>query len=88
MDVKRVQYKMGQALDTLLDAHELLTVTKEPVLPAPKQDRTEWLLWCATKYDCSMEEANDRYWNNHTQMALIASNFRERRAAKREKHPR
>jgi len=78
---------MGQSLDELLNAHELLAVVKEPVLPMPKGDRTEWLLWCTNKYDCTMEEANNRYWNNHTQMQLMASNFRERRKANKERRP-
>ena len=88
MDVRRVRYKMGQSLDELLAAHELLAVVKEPVLPLPESDRTEWLLWCTNKYDCTMEEANNRYWNNHTQMQLMAMNFRKRQKENRERNPR
>lgn len=88
MDGKRVRYKMGQALDELLNAWETLTVKKEPVLPTPEQDRTEWLLWCATKYDCTMEEANNRYWNNHTQMMLIVNATNERRRLRQKQNPR
>lgn len=82
MDVKRVRAKMGRELDEVLNAFETLTVKKEPVLPTPQQDRTEWLLWCAKTYNCSMDEANKRYWNSHTQMMLIVSNTQARRKAR------
>lgn len=86
MDVKRVRRKMGKELDEVLWANDVLAVNKEPVLPLPTEDRTEWLLWCTNKYNCTMDQANDRYWNNHTQMGLLASGLMANRERTKERN--
>lgn len=61
MNVKMVRYKIEVGLDLLLSA-DVAVRKKQPKLPTWMEDRTDWLLWCTEKHNCSMEEADRRYW--------------------------
>lgn len=78
MDVQKVRRKVRIQLDNALNSCRVATL-KEPALPQPGSDRTEWLLWCVERYECSMEEANTRYWNTNTQYALMAQGIKAHR---------
>jgi len=78
MNVKMVRYKVGGALDVLLGA-DVGVRKKEPRLPNEDEDRTDWLLWCTEKHNCTMDEANKKYWLDRAQMTLLAKNIRSHR---------
>lgn len=89
MNTKKVRWRMGRELDSVLNAHFTLDVKKEPVLPMENQDRTEWLLWCCFTYNCTMQEANHRYKHNLGMMQKMAESIKLRRKLKRgRKDPR
>lgn len=81
MNTRRVLWRLRKELDGILTAHHVLTVKKEPVLPMRYEDRTEWLLWCCLKRGCTMDEANQAYLYNITQMESLADRIKKRRRA-------
>lgn len=81
MNIKKVRWRVGQELDSVLHSDFVLSIKKEPVLPMEHEDRTEWLLWCCFVNNCTMQEANHRYKHNIAMMKRLTENMRNRRKA-------
>lgn len=69
MNSLRVRQEIGILLDHELN-HDIVLRTREPKLPLPTEDRTDWLLWCTEKHYCTMDEANRMYWFARAQALL------------------
>ncbi len=79
MNIRKVKWRVQKELDRALNDNHTLFVKREPVLPMEGKDRTEWLLWCTHKRNCTMDEANRIYRINIGNMKRFAANIRRRR---------
>lgn len=70
MNTKKVRRRVGVVLDHVL-LNDLVQRDKEPSLPKEREDRTEWLLWCCNRLNCSMDEANRKYWSQLGQQTFL-----------------